>query len=121
MKIKLTPLDKLFSHYIRTKADDHCEYCGVWKDTRDLQTSHFHGRRKRSTRWLDDNCCALCFSCHLYLGENPHQHCEFFKKRLGTDRFEKLNIRAETTHPKPDLELITAQLKEKIKMLSEVD
>ena len=117
MKIKLTPLDKLFSHYIRTKADNHCEYCGVWKDTRDLQASHFHGRRKRSTRYDEENVSCLCFSCHMYLGENPYAHTEFFRKRLGSGRFEKLNIRAETTHPKPDLVAITAQLKEKIKLL----
>ena len=114
MRIKLLPLDILFSKYIRMKADGNCEYCGAWKT---LQCSHFHGRRKRSVRYDEDNACGLCFSCHMYLGENPFQHTEFFKKRLGTDRFEKLNIRAEMTHPKPDTEKIALELKEKIKAM----
>lgn len=113
MKIKLNPLDILFSKYVRLKAGGVCEYCGR---TTTLQCSHYHGRRKRILRWDEENVSAVCFSCHMYLGENPYQHTEFFKKRLGTDRFEKLNIRAETTHPKPDLVAIMAQLKEKIKL-----
>lgn len=96
MRVKIDPLDKLFSEYIRKKAAQNggCEYCGKPTDWKGLQTSHFHGRRKRSVRYDPDNACGLCFSCHLHLGENPYVHTEFFKKRLGSERFEQLNIRA---------------------------
>ena len=131
MRIKLDPLDKLFSQYIRMLVYDKdagiacCEYCGkmfgdvikengetypAWKQ---LQTSHFHGRRKRSVRYFCENACALCFSCHIYLGENPYAHTEFFKKRLGSERFELLNIRTNKLE-KIDKEAVTAYLKEKI-------
>ena len=115
MKIKLEPLDILFSRLVRLRADGICEYCGKVG----TQTSHFHSRRKRSVRWNLDNACWLCFSCHLYLGEHPNKHYEFFKKRLGTEKFEELNIRAEqiTHYSKQDKEAIKAGLKNKIKLL----
>lgn len=115
MKIKLDPLDKLFSKYIRLRAGGVCEYCGQVKR---LQCSHFHGRRKRSVRWNEDNACALCFSCHMYLGENPYVHTEFFKKRLGSQRFELLNIQAQIPC-KPDIEAMTSRLKQKIKEVND--
>ena len=113
MKIRRDSLDILFSKYIRMKAGGICEYCGKGLA---LQCSHFHGRRKRSTRWDEENCCVLCMSCHMYLGEHPNKHCAWFKKRLGSEKFEKLNIRAEII-TKLDKEEIKASLLEKLKIL----
>lgn len=113
MKIKLDPLDKLFSCFVRLRAGGVCEYCGRKAK---LQCSHFHGRRKRSVRYDLDNAAGLDFSCHMYLGENPYVHTEFFKKRLGSERFEQLNIRAEKT-ARLDRVAIERDLKEKIKLL----
>ena len=118
MKIKLNPLDILFSKYIRLRAGGKCEYCG---EVKALQCSHFHGRRKQSTRYDPDNCTGLCFSCHQHLGENPYEHNEFFKKRLGSGWFEMLNIRANmiVKRSKEDREKIKADLKERIKQLED--
>lgn len=110
MKIRIDPLDKLFSQMIRLR-DKTCQYCG--KQGR-LETSHFHGRRKHSVRYDPDNACALCYSCHMYLGENPYKHTEFFRKRLGSERFEQLNIRAETPQ-KIDKVKVKEKLLENIK------
>lgn len=112
MKVRIDPLDKLFSHLIKLRDNNICQYCGKGGN----QTSHFHSRRKKSVRWDLDNAVWACFSCHMYLGEHPNKHYEFFKKRLGSDRFEELNIRAEQI-VKPDKEAIKAMLKEKIKLL----
>ncbi len=120
MRVRIDPLDKLFSYFIRLRAENHCEYCGKFKDIRNLQCSHFHSRRKRSVRYDPDNACALDFSCHQYLGSNPYAHTEWFKKRLGSERFEQLNIRADTTYPKIDKDVIKASIKEWIKLLEEV-
>jgi len=106
MKIKLDPIDKLFSQVIKLRVEGKCEYCGGIGN----QTSHFHGRRRRSVRWDLDNAIWTCFSCHMYLGEHPNKHYEFFRKRLGTERFEALNIRAEKLI-KPDREFIKEDLK----------
>lgn len=116
MKIRISPLDKLFSQYVRLLADGKCEYCGKNMEFNRLQASHFHGRRKRSTRWDTDNAAGLCFSCHHYLQENPYQHTEWFKKRLGTRKFDELNVRAEIIF-KPDKAKVEADLKEKIRLI----
>ena len=119
MRIRRDALDILFSQYIRLLADNHCEYCGRYESN--LQCSHFHSRRKANTRYDPDNCCGLCFSCHRFLGENPYAHTEFFKKRLGSERFEELNTRAEviTRCSKKDKEKMKADLTAKIKLLKE--
>ncbi len=113
MKIKIDPLDVLFGKIVRLLADNHCEYCGEYKR---LECSHFHGRRKKSTRWDFDNAAALCFTCHREMDEHPDVHTGFFKKRLGSERYEQLGIRARTI-VKPDRDKIEAQLKEKLRIL----
>lgn len=116
MRIKITRLDVLFSKFIRLRAGGKCEYCGKLKLLPHLECSHFHGRRKRSVRYDPDNACGLCFSCHQYLGSNPYQHTEFFKKHLGSERFEALNIRAEMI-VKIDKKAVERDLLEKLKLL----
>ena len=117
LKIRLNPLDKLFSKYMRLKADGVCEYCGKYVGYARLQTSHFHGRRKASVRYDETNCSCVCFTCHQYLGSNPYQHTEWFKKRLGWEKFEALNIRANLISPKVDKDKISMDLKSKIAFL----
>ena len=116
MKIKIDKLDVLFSRLVRLLACGRCEYCERPKAMKQLQCSHFHGRRKRSVRYDIDNAAGLCFTCHLYLGENPYIHTEWFKKRLGWEKFEALNIRAEIPM-KVDREKMEAELKEATKLL----
>ena len=122
MKIRLDPLDKLFSEFVRRRAfkfNGGCEYCGKkvrrWED---LQCSHFIGRRKRNTRYDTNNCVGICFSCHLYLGEHPHYHDAFFRKRLGSEKFDQLILKGNLI-TKIDREKIEAELKEKLNLIKE--
>ncbi len=121
MKIKIDPIDVLTSICVRLLADDKCEYCGKYVGFKRLQCSHFFGRRRKSIRYDLDNCSALCMSCHMFLGENPYLHTEWFKKRLGSGKFEELSIRAIkiVRLTKEDKEKIKEDLKEKIKLLEE--
>jgi len=118
VRIKLDPLDILFSRYIRTAAGWKCECCfrQFHPPTAQLQCSHFHGRRKKSVRWDPENVAALCFSCHQRFTEHPLEHVEWFKKRLGEKRFDALTIKANTPE-KPDKEMIRLWIKEKFKVL----
>ena len=116
MKIRIDKLDVLFSRFIRLRAGGKCEFCGTPRTMRQLQCSHFHGRRKRSTRYDPDNAIGADFGCHQYLGSNPYAHTEFFKKRLGSERFEELNIRAEMI-VKVDKDKVEADILEKIQIL----
>jgi len=118
MKIKITALDRLFSQYIRERANWKCERCGrdYSPNNGRLHCSHFHGRRKKSVRWEPENAMAACFTCHQWLTENPEGHTAFFKKRLGEKRFNALLIQANTPK-KPDLLLIGIQLRHLLKKL----
>lgn len=115
MKIRIDPLDRLFSEYIRKRsAGGCCERCGKFYGWEKLQCAHFHGRRKKSVRWDEDNACALCFGCHSYLDSQPMEKVEFFKERLGKEKFQHLNIRAGMIQ-KPDKVAIEIYLRTKIK------
>lgn len=123
MKIKIDPLDRLFSEFIRKRAvltAGGCEYCGKKLPWKRLDCSHFIGRRKRSTRWDPDNACGLCRTCHFYLGEHPYEHTKFFEKRLGSERLEQLIIKSNTI-VKPDREKIELTLKEALRTLDGLD
>lgn len=114
MRIRIDPLDVLFSEFIRKRAKGVCERCGSYKGWKRLQCSHFFGRAKKSVRWDEENCSALCFGCHAYFTAHPLEHCDWFQERLG-DRFDLLMGRVNQTHPKPDKELLTLYYREKLK------
>ena len=114
MKIKLSPLDKLFSEFIRKRANGICEKCLKPTEFKRLQTSHYHGRRKKSVRFNEDNAAGLCFACHQHLGENPYEHTEWFKKRLGDDKFELLHAQAQQLM-KVDEDMVKLRLKQLLK------
>ncbi len=106
MKIKITSLDKLFSSYIKAR-DKYCQRCG---GSSGLQTSHFHGRAKRSVRWDTDNARLLCFGCHQYFHSQPAEHTEWFKQYLGEEAYDLLKARANTPQ-KVDIEAVTLYIK----------
>ncbi len=113
--IKLYPLDILFGKVIRAKAHLTCEYCG--KQGSQLHCHHgVVGRRYRNTRFEEDNCACVCVSCHWFLGDFPQINAEFFRKRVGTERMEQLEVLARSGG-KPDLEEIKASLEKKLKIL----
>jgi hypothetical protein len=114
MKISLNRTDKLFSQFIRLQAGGKCERCGSVSPA--LQCAHFHGRRKRSVRWDADNALCLCFGCHQYFHENPDEHREFMRRKLG-QRLDLLESRARISYPKPDEAIIQLWLKDAIKKL----
>ena len=98
MKIRLDPLDRLFSRYIRLRDGGICQRCGKYVGlTRGLHCAHFHGRANRNTRWDDRNCVSLCYGCHLYFHAYPLEFTEFFKARLGEQAFDLLRARAQET------------------------
>ena len=108
MKIRIDPLDKQFSLYIRSRANWKCEKCGTQyiPPTAGLQCSHFVGRANQQTRYDDKNCSALCFHCHQYFTANPYEHTEWMRKKLGDKEFEALNRRANWRSGKVDKKLI---------------
>lgn len=113
-RIRIDPLDKLFSEFIR-RRDGFCQRCWGHRGWKNLQCSHYIKRRFRATRWDEDNCCALCFGCHQYLEERPEEHKEFMIMRLGEQKFDLLLGRSRVN--KPDKAGLTLYYQEKIKLL----
>ena len=118
MRVKIKPLDRLFSEYIRKRAMGRvggCERCLASKsDYRQLQCSHYHSRRKASTRFNEDNAVGLCAGCHLYLGGHPLEHTEWYRKKIGEERFTLLEIQAAQI-VKPDQTVVKLYLEQKLK------
>ena len=116
MKIRIDPLDKLFSQYIRMRAIERvhgCERCGAGKvDFKELQCAHFHGRSRKAVRWDEDNGVGLCFGCHQYLDSHAMEKVEWFKTHLGEEVFDLLNARLRG---KPDKVALMLYYKEKLR------
>ena len=103
-KIKIRSADSWFSKFIRTRDHWHCQRCGrsFVKGDQYLQNMHFITRGNESTRFDPENCAAGCVGCHDWLGKNPHEHCAFFLKRLGQERYDALILRSHIPHKKDD-------------------
>lgn len=120
-KLRRSKADALFSDLIRTLADWTCERCHTPYEppTSLLHCSHFHSRAKKSVRFDKENAAALCIRCHQYLGGNPQEHLDFFRKRLGQKRLDLLEVRARTI-TKVDEKAIAMALKIELDELKRV-
>ena len=96
MKIARKPLDDTFSLLIRNRAHWRCEACGDYfgSNRGSLHASHYHSRRKQSTRYDPQNVFAHCFSCHLKLGDNRPEFDAWALAKLGDSEYELLALRA---------------------------
>jgi len=114
VKIRVEPLDKVFSEYIRLR-DKVCQRC--FTPGNNIATAHFHGRSSKSVRWDEDNACALCLGCHSYLDSHPVEKVEFFRQRLGDEKFIHLDSRRRNTWPRPDKRLLDIYFQQKLREL----
>ena len=121
MKIRLDPLDRLFSEFVRRRAIQRvngCERCLQGKTSyKQLQTAHFISRRHKSVRWNEDNAVGICFGCHQYLDSHAVEKVEFFRNLLGERDFDLLRARTRTPARFIDREAIGIYLKMKVKEL----
>jgi hypothetical protein len=120
--MKRDKLDALFSRYIKLLSGGYCKRCHKYLGikSRGLHNAHCYSRGKLSTRFVRDNCQALCYGCHRYLDQHPTLKFEFFMEILGKESFDKLTVLSNTPATgknKLDREAIYKDLKEKIKFL----
>ncbi len=118
LRIKISPLDVLFSRYIRLRAHGWCARCHCYRGIAGLQCAHYHSRRKRSTRFDPDNAVALDVGCHQYFHENPDEFRAFMKLKLGERGLDMLDSRARITWPRPDEAAIELYLRKQIELLN---
>lgn len=117
--IRIDPADRDFSRYIRLKAKC-CINCGKMGEGPEgifgLQASHFHSRRKWTTRFDEENVDVLCIGCHRHFTEHKGEYEDWKLKQMGQKAYDLLMLRANTTGKK---DFMAARLiwKEELKRL----
>jgi 5-methylcytosine-specific restriction endonuclease McrA len=105
-KIKIRPVDKLFSTYIRTRSKWKCEHCGKYCGENNslykLECSHHFTRSRESTRFDPENCVALCFTCHNKFHDDKGLRNNFMIQRLGQQAYDLLELRSHQKGNKDD-------------------
>lgn len=94
--VKIKAADQYFSRCVRERAGWRCERCGAQHQEKSmgLHCSHFHGRGKWGLRFDPDNCEALCYGCHSFMGANPSLHDARMLEKLGEGLYKILQERA---------------------------
>ncbi len=121
-KIKIDPLDQLFSLYIRARDGWRCQVCQrVFTETERslLQCSHFMSRRHMGTRWDEGNACAKCSTCHDRMTGDPITFTNWIMSRLGGQTFALLQMKARkvTRVSAFDKDMIARELLAKLGMI----
>jgi len=73
MRIKVDKNDTLFSKLKRAKFPA-CQKCGKREN---LQAAHIFSRGHYNTRFDEDNCIVLCFTCHQWFDTHKIFACVF--------------------------------------------
>ena len=72
--------------------------CQATGKTENLQWCHFYTRSKLSVRWEEDNYCLLNGGTHNFWAHKyPTKFKEFWIKRIGQERFDRLTLRFNHT------------------------
>ena len=122
-KVKRRKTDQLFTRFMRLLFDYTCQRCGrkyeKAEKVRNLDVSHYWGRGRENTRFDEENCALLChLPCHNLWGhgDGRNEYTEYMVKRLGSEGFDRLTLRANT-YKKRDDKMDELILTEKIKLL----
>jgi hypothetical protein len=97
--VKIKAADQYFSRCVRERASWCCERCGAQHQEKSmgLHCSHYHGRGRWGVRFDPDNCEALCYGCHSYVGSHPYEHEKRIKEKHGSGLYEILLQKANDT------------------------
>jgi 5-methylcytosine-specific restriction endonuclease McrA len=123
--VKITPADKAFSDYIRTRDKWTCQRCGKVYDAlvstqrMALHCSHFKGRGKEATRFEPLNADALCYGCHRYFTAHPDEHYHWQIPRKGQDTVDRIILASNGYKKKSERALEAKYWKGELKKLEE--
>lgn len=104
MGIKIRKSDKLFSTFIRQRANWKCERCGRQHEmtSQGLHCAHVFTRSREATRHDPENAYALCYGCHSWGHRNPLQFHEWVKGKMGDEAYMRLMIRSNSYGKRDD-------------------
>lgn len=80
-------LDNLARQICKIQAEYTCQRCGMVGGGQNIQWAHIEARRKKSIRWNENNCLALCAgvgtnSCHYWFDNNKIASAEWLKQKF---------------------------------------
>lgn len=116
-------LDILFAKYIRQRDSKNgvflCCSCGKTKPVEQMDAGHFISRRKKKTRWHEDNVFGQCHFCNRFDQGGAAGYGIFMVKKFGLEYVESLHQLAQTTakYTDADIEQMIADYKDKLKAL----
>ena len=112
-KYEKKKLDKMWSEYIRKRANDQCERCGIPGNN----PHHIIGRRSLSVRWDIDNGVCLCSGCHVLRRDSAHQDpltfIEWLTENKGKEFLKNLRMSSNLGY-RPDYKALEIFFKNKI-------
>lgn len=128
-KTTIRKTDRMFSVYIRTKAEWICarpecrKYFNpdISSERKKLHCSHFFSRGRESVRMDENNATALCWQCHEYWGHNAMsggEYKEYMIEKLGQREFDMLEFRFHNVSKKRDDFMDEIVIKEMLKNLN---
>ncbi len=81
LKIKIKPLDRLWSKAVKKRDGGRCRICGKIGKPRGMHAAHIEGRAKKNTRWYIPNGLTLCFTCHRWFDEHKGIRDKFMEEK----------------------------------------
>ena len=111
--------DDIFRTLIHARDKETCQKTG--RTGVALDVAHFWRRNLLRTRWDLDNACLLQKGTHLFWAHSHFQDFQaFWLKRLGKERYDKLELKARYAAPvkMQDLLAMNYYLKTQLKKLA---
>ena len=95
--VKRSADDAKTSLAVRRRAKFTCERCKRQHDEHSmgLHAAHLFTRSIKATRHDMDNLAALCWGCHAYFHRQPLECHDWWKERLGEERYTALMQKAK--------------------------
>jgi len=91
----IAKLDKLFSDYMKEKAESMCFKCHKVKSN--MGVSHHFSRTYIGTKWTVANCDWAGWDCHQIIEKDKKGwYKSYMIKKLGKEGFDMLEIKAHT-------------------------
>ncbi len=97
--------DTLWTAYIKKRDKGLCTVnFKCYKGNEGSDVSHYHGRRKESTRFDGDNSDYVCRVCHnfIHTALGAQIYDEWKLKQLGERRYKLLQLHANMSVPRDD-------------------
>jgi hypothetical protein len=106
---------KIFNAWIRNRDKNQpCISCGNF---RTLQAGHFYSAGGfNHLRFNEDNVNGQCLQCNYYLSGNLNKYRINLINKIGVERVEKLDLKAEIRTPTKNNRFLFLEIIEKYKL-----